>query len=209
MKRTFIQDLEELPTIPFSSNRIERAHSLYKALSKAVRTLHTMGALSEVEGLTYTLLDKLGPIKEPIIMRDDNWESWKLQDLVTHLGKYVDRNPLSDKQLHSETSSRSGGASDTKRPGQRKHDETCMMGSGKPVRSCVFCQGEHYSDQCTKILDLATRTEIFKNLNLCYNCTSPNHRVSNCRSSKSCFHCSERHHTSLCPKKPASTMGEQ
>ena len=63
VKLTFIQDLEELLMIPFSSNRIERAHSFYKALSKAVRTLHTMGALSEVEGLTYTLLDKLGPIK--------------------------------------------------------------------------------------------------------------------------------------------------
>ena len=120
VKRTFIQDLEELPTIPFSSNHIERAHSFYKALSKAVRTLHTMGALSEVEGLTYTLLDKLGPIKEPIIMRDDNWESWKLQDLVTHLGKYVDRNPLSDK-LHSETSSRSGGANETRKSDRYDH----------------------------------------------------------------------------------------
>ena len=215
VKRTFIQDLEELPTIPFSSNRIERAHSFYKALSKAVRTLHTMGALSEVEGLTYTLLDKLGPIKEPIIMRDDNWESWKLQDLVTHLGRYVDRNPLSDKQLHSETSSRSGGANESRnsdrydrKPGGTRKDKG-MMGTAKSHK-CVYCQNDkHFSDSCTKVLDVQTRREILGTRKLCFNCTSPKHFADKCQSTKSCYHCKRPgHHSSICNTPRRSSMGD-
>ena len=35
---------------------------------------------------------------------------------------------------------------------------------------------------------------------LCFNCTAPNHRVSECFSKNSCQHCHKRHHTSICDR---------
>ena len=96
MKAAFIQDLEELPHIQ-ATNRIKGAHSFYKVLNRTVRTLRTLGALSEVEGMKHSILKKLGPIREIIIMKEP-WETWNLQDIVHHLGRFVACTPIDYKE---------------------------------------------------------------------------------------------------------------
>ena len=53
-----------------------------------------MKKLDSVQSMVYTLMDKLGPVQWISAQNDDNWEEWKLEDLVENLRKYVERCPL-------------------------------------------------------------------------------------------------------------------
>ena len=53
-----------------------------------------MGKLESAQSAVYTLMDKLGPVREVLVQKDDDWESWRLSELVEHLHKFVDRNPI-------------------------------------------------------------------------------------------------------------------
>ena len=56
--------------------------------------LATMKKLEMVQSHVCTLIDKLGPVKEAIIQKEDDWEEWDLEQLVENLRKYTDRQPL-------------------------------------------------------------------------------------------------------------------
>jgi hypothetical protein len=51
---------------------------------------------------------------------------------------------------------------------------------------------------------LDERKKLLATKKLCFNCTGPSHRASECRSTSTCKHCNKRHHTSICdtPKEP-------
>ena len=53
----------------------------------------TMGKLESAESFSYTLMDKLGPVREVITQKDDEWESWGLEEIAENLRKFVERNP--------------------------------------------------------------------------------------------------------------------
>ena len=56
----------------------------------------------------------------------------------------------------------------------------------------------HRPIECTKVMSLSDRRQILLNKRLCFNCTSGNHRASNCPSRSDCQSCHKRHHTSIC-----------
>ena len=91
--RALIKDLESLHTIT-SVHKLEAIHDFYNKLSRIVRTLTTMDKLASAQSTVYTLMDKLGPVREVLVQKDDDWEEWDLKQLVENLKKYVDRHPL-------------------------------------------------------------------------------------------------------------------
>ena len=193
MKGAFIRDLEELPYIQ-ATNRIKGAHLFYKVLNRTVRTLRTLGALSEVEGMKHSILKKLGPIREIIIMKEP-WETWTLQDIVHHLGRYVACTPID----HKETSAKHTDQRATiPRPSGPLPTKTITYTT--QLMPCVYCRGQHSSKYCIKVVDVMTRQEKLKKSNLCFNCTSARHSINNCTSQYLCGICSQKHHTSICHK---------
>lgn len=48
--------------------------------------------------MMYTLMDKLGPVREILVQKDDDWEEWGLEQLVENLRRCVERNPLRDSE---------------------------------------------------------------------------------------------------------------
>ena len=48
--------------------------------------------------MVYTLMDKLGPVREILVQKDDDWEEWGLEQLVENLRRYVERSPLRDSE---------------------------------------------------------------------------------------------------------------
>ena len=50
-----------------------------------------MKKLDSVQSMVYTLMDKLGPVQWISAQNDDNWEEWKLEDVVENSRKYVER----------------------------------------------------------------------------------------------------------------------
>ena len=53
-----------------------------------------MKKLQTAQSHVYTVMDKLGPVKEALVSKDDDWEEWDLEQLVENLRKYVDRHPV-------------------------------------------------------------------------------------------------------------------
>ena len=87
--KALIKELEGLDTIS-SVHRVKEIHDYYNKLSRIVRTLVTMKKLDTAQSFVYSLMDKLGPVKEALIQKDDDWENWNLEELVENLEKYID-----------------------------------------------------------------------------------------------------------------------
>ena len=169
--KALIKDLESLPNTT-SVSRIKDIHAFHSQLSRTVRTLATMKKLQGAQSYVYNIMDKLGPVREAMAQKDDNWEKWGLEELVENLRKYTDRNPLPD----SHTSS-----NEVKKPvanqgsHQRRGDKLLMSCSTsrqlrqQQMPACVYCSSHsHRSSECTKVLDVASRREFLKSNRLCF-----------------------------------------
>ena len=206
MRKALIQDLENLHKIT-STNKLSEVHEFYNKFSRIVRTLKTMKKLEFVESHVYSLLDKLGPVREVLTQNQDNWEEWKLEDLAENLRKYVERNPM---QLTETNGNRRYGPSGNDHYKRReiqsdpykKREIQASYGASNSSSSnqnkCVYCGlSNHKSTNCMKILDIARRKDILKTNKLCFNCTKQGHMSSKCNS-RGCRQCGLKHHTSIC-----------
>ncbi|XP_073956197.1 uncharacterized protein [Choristoneura fumiferana] len=75
----------------------------------------------------------------------------------------------------------------------------------RPKLRCVFCDLEHYSEDCGKYRSYVDRKT--KLADKCYICFRPGHRAVRCKNKKKCPHCEKIHNRALCPQK--TTKGEQ
>ena len=91
--KQLIKETESLQPIT-SIHKLKRIHVFYNKLARTVRTLTTMKKLDSAQCLVYTLMDKLGPVREIIAQKDDNWEDWILKELKEKMKRYLERNPL-------------------------------------------------------------------------------------------------------------------
>ena len=183
--KALIKELEGLESITSIHNN-SRIHDYYNKMSRIVRTLDTMKKLESAQSYVYTLLDKLGPVKEALIQTDDEWENWDLEQLVENLEKYVDRYPLpAGVSMSSATPLKKQGYEyqmDKKRRDRMMLANSIDKPKGRPT-SCVFCElTSHRSSDCNKVLNLAQRRDIVKRKRLCFNCTGLGHIASKCRS---------------------------
>ena len=71
--KTLIKELETLPTIT-SVHKLTETHSFYNQFSRIIRKLVTMKKLETAQSFVYSLMDKLGPVKEAFVQKDDDWE---------------------------------------------------------------------------------------------------------------------------------------
>ena len=206
VRKALIQDLENLHKITFT-NKLSEVHEFYNKFSRIVRTLKTMKKLEFAESHVYSLLDKLGPVREVLTQNQDNWEEWKLEDLAENLRKYVERNPM---QLTETNGNRRYGPSGNDHYKRReiqsdpykKREIQASYGTSNSSSSnqnkCVYCGlSNHKSTNCMKILDIARRKDILKTNKLCFNCTKQGHMSSKCNS-RGCRQCGLKHHTSIC-----------
>ncbi|XP_002734893.1 uncharacterized protein LOC100366659 [Saccoglossus kowalevskii] len=193
--KSLIKGLEEIPTVT-NIHKLNEVHDFYNRLSRIVRTLKTMNKLTTAQSSVYTLMDKLGPVREVLVQKDDNWEEWGLEELVESLRKYVERNPQRVTEENNTTKWRDD---------KKRKDEKLLLGSNGDHTSnrkikCVYCRSEdHSSYSCVKVLDLATGRAILRRNRMCFNCTGVGHFAIDCRS-RGCRNCKGKHHTSICDR---------
>ena len=130
--------------------------------------------------------------------RDHEWEQWGLEELVENLRNYTDRNP-SPNEMSSKTPK---GSQDSDR---RK--DNLLLASSHNASDCIYCGSiQHRSNDCNKILDVASRGELLKkHIIMCYNCTRSWHVAAEC-GSRGLGRSGTRHHTSLCDKPATTTL---
>ena len=74
---------------------------------------------------------------------------------------------------------------------------------------CTICgqRDFHYVSRCPTFLKKSPseRRALLRDINCCYNCLAPGHRLGECKSKGTCCECHERHHTLLhTGRKPTS-----
>ena len=205
--KALIKELENLSAFT-SIHKLKEIHEFYNKLSRIIRTLATMKKLDTAQSFVYTLMDKLGPVKEALVQKDDKWEEWDLQQLAEHLRRYIDRNPLSESGMMTPSSQNYPIKNRINERNQkwRKRDRIMLASAQKSQRrplGCVYCGlPNHRSADCLKVLDMAHRREILTNKRLCFNCTGFEYMASRCKS-RGCSKCIGKHHTSICDVTPA------
>ena len=45
-----------------------------------------MTKLQSAQNYVYNIMDRLGPVREVLVQKDDDWEEWGLEELVESLG---------------------------------------------------------------------------------------------------------------------------
>ena len=187
--KQLINEIESLQPIT-NIHKLKSIHEFYNKLARTVRTLTTTKKLDSAQCLVYTLMDKLGPVREIIAQEGDNWEDRNLEELVEIMKRYVERNPL-----QNEWDCNYRDESNRQRH-QNYRKEKLLMQQRRTM--CIYCEsGDHLTNKCTRVLDVASRRDILRKKGVCFNCTSAGHRVSHCKS-RSCFKCGQKHHTSIC-----------
>ena len=88
--KVLIKELEDLPAIA-SIHKLQSINEFYNKLSGIVRTLVTMKRLTTAQSMVYTLIDKLGPVRDTLVQKNDKWKEWGLEELVENLQRYVER----------------------------------------------------------------------------------------------------------------------
>ena len=189
--KCFVKEIMELPHIPTAD--VKKIHEFYDKLTYCVQSLETMKQLDAVNGTVSMTLEKLPAIRGDLARNDTEWESWSYVQLTEALRCWTRRNPL-DSVGHDELPKKRGyhhrGCFQTKQTGGAQAGTR---------RACVYCEKEdHRSSECSLVTAAEDRKKILAKWKLCFNCTGPSHRASNCRSTSTCKNCKRRHHTSIC-----------
>ena len=73
------------------------------------------------------------------------------------------------------------------------------------MQPCIFCDGDHYNDQCDKYTTLVARIRKLNEKKRCFICLKPGHVLKSCPNlhKRCCDHCGKRgyHNCCLCPEK--------
>ena len=138
-----------------------------------------MKKLETAQSCVYTLMDKLGPVRE--VQKDDEWEEWGLEELTENLLLCVERNPLRDEENNT---GKPDGSS--KHPLRRKENLLCGKSGEMLTRrkfSCAFCHSnDHFSTNYTKVQSVESRKSILRQNKMCCNCTGTRHTAAECKS---------------------------
>ena len=163
-----------------------------------------MGKLSASQSHPYILLDKLGPLCKIKTQKDDEWEQWGLEDLMGNLKRFVERNLLTTNDHLKDGGTNHYGQFKRSNRNVEKGETLLLAKQHNQDNSfkskCVYCNIDYHKfSECMKVITIADRKEMINNQKLCYNCCKFEDQASKC-SSKGCWKCGVKHHTSIYDK---------
>ncbi|CAB4014348.1 Proto-oncogene tyrosine- kinase receptor Ret, partial [Paramuricea clavata] len=171
--KCFVKEIMELPHIPTAN--VKKIHEFHDKLAYCVQLLETLKKLDAVNGTVSMTLEKLPAIRGDLARNDTKWEDWTYIQLTEALQFWTRRNPL-DSPKHDDTQK--------KREQPRGCFHTQQKGGAQPGtrKACVYCdKEEHRSSEYKSVTTVGERRKILARKKLCFNCTGPSHRASDCR----------------------------
>ena len=162
-----------------------------------------MGKLQNINGFVRHTLGKLSGTKSELVRSDDDWQEWTYVELVEALKKWTERNLVQNTEKSSENNperqrfdqypGRDKSEYNPKRDRVLHSKESTTI-----IKGCVYCEGDHRSEECQNISSTNERKKILSEKRLRFNCTGKKHRDINCTSKHSLQICNKKHHTSIC-----------
>ncbi|XP_074654920.1 uncharacterized protein LOC141908655 [Tubulanus polymorphus] len=198
--------MKALWELPKPRENVQQMKKFYDELEGYIRGLKSLGKTEESYGdlLIPVIFEKLPSGIKTQITRDHGDSAWNLTELKKALQKEIQAG-LAGQAIQSVLISDSEDeTTDTSLLiHHRKRNQTSRLDRNYKIQ-CNYCKKDHKSRDCLIYNTLEKRMDIVKRENLCRNCLRKNHKAGDCRSRYSCSVCSDKHHTSLCGKKPQS-----
>ena len=172
-------------------------------LESYVRGLESLGQSQEMYGslLVPVVLEKLPFEIRKSIAREHGTDNLDLQNLRKSITREINILETGHGVTRSEGPHATAFFTGTKsKPNSFDRTKSNTVQKKITARTCIFCTGDYYHTECTKVTDANARMKIAKQKQLCFNCLGK-HRVSECKSHKRCKKCNGMHHTSLCKEK--------
>ena len=196
---------EILKLQPCTGERLASLRFVYDKISVNVRGLASLGISSEQYGslLIPIIMSKLPSDIRLQIARKATKEVWNIDDLLKTINFEIEAREASE-------GTRSSGNVPTKPQGNTirnnntptinamlaKHDNN----TNSFKIQCVYCNGQHYSASCDKIVSFETRKKILGESGRCFTCLRKGHQARSCTNLRKCRHCSGNHHQSICSR---------
>ena len=183
--------MEELLRIGFTGDRPSSLRSTLDKIMVHVRGLGSLGIGSEQYGslLIPVIMSKFPNEIRLRAARETNKDVWEIEELLQIIKQEV------------EAREASGGTCVNPSRATFLPNRTPTTGSfvtnSTGIR-CVYCNGDHYSASCMKVISVKDRRDILKRSGRCYNCLRSHHKSKDCDSCKTCRYCRRRHHQSIC-----------
>ncbi|MCP4486873.1 MAG: hypothetical protein GY820_06070, partial [Gammaproteobacteria bacterium] len=124
-----------------------------------------------------------------------------IANLTTHSAHYTQNTPMAQNTpMTTHNHRQQQTLSHHYRPQEASRFQASNSLVANCQRFCFYCSGNHPAVRCTTFPSLEERKKLTREKKLCFNCLRPNHMLTDCKNPKSCQHCNQRHHSSLCPR---------
>lgn len=178
----YISNIMNLPVVTGANPK--KVQEFYKVLAYNVESLETLGKLDDVKGNVRSVLDKLKGIKGDLVRGQEGWQDWDFPHLVDAIKRWREINPA-EVETPSSKKPNSGGSG--------------RVYTTRGAKMCVYCEGDHSSVDCSKVVSAGERKRVLSEKRLCFNCTGAKHRAFQCKSKAGgCRKCGQAHHSSIC-----------
>ena len=191
-----------LKVSPCSNDRPASLRYVYDQICVHSCGLASLGITSDQYGslLIPVIMSKLPPEIRLQISRNSKASVWKIEELLNVIKIEVEAREASEMTMTKTSEGKSAQASGNSRfRNQPPTANSLVAQQSKSFKiKCAFCQNEHYSASCNVVRDIAQRRNILERDKRCFNCLRFGHNAKECQNPKTCHHCQERHHQSIC-----------
>ena len=196
IQRAHINEMINLPAV-FSEKNVIRLRTLQDQIEIHYRGLEAIGVdRSSYSSIVVPILMEKVPeaIRYNMVRFEEKSHlEWTLDEFVRALGKEIEVReshvPIFKPQSHGERpkfQSRSNGVG------------TVSALFVKEEQKCIFCQGNHKSEECSEVITPHNRKNILMKSGKCFICLRAGHRSFKCYSKAKCKNCKGRHHVAIC-----------
>lgn len=195
--------MDELLKIPSCPDNVRQLKYVYDKINVHVRGLEALGIDSEKYGSLFIpiIMARLPREISLQIARLISQDVWAIDDVLRVIRQEVEARELSENARVKEM--KKPDDHERRRNNSPKRGQSTAASLTNQVEyptwlCCIFCQSKHYSAECKKVTDVATRVKILKEEGRCFVCLKKGHRANNCPRTRNCRNCEKRHHQAIC-----------
>ena len=192
-------------SMPTVGSHMQNSRSLQDKLVSHVHCLETMDVKGDTYGIFLMILSRLPNDTRMEWAREGAGKESDLEWLLSFLKIEIERIERADVFSSSEFVKQSASSGPSKPPDRRDEEKrrkpqmaTALKNTSEVDQSCGFCNNEHDSKTCRKLLsnDISVRQNMIKEAGLCFSGLEKGHIAKGCVSK--CSQCNGRHHYVCC-----------